>query len=447
MIKGLTNIELTPEFVAKLGCAYGTSLPKGSQVLVGRDPTLSSRMLKRSFLGGILSAGVNVRDLTMVALPVLRYKLRTFGEVGGVHFRQAVEDPAFTEIVFLDADGLDFSSSMGKNIERIFYKENFRRAHHTEPGGITELPQVIDFYREGFFRGVDQQLIRADSAKVVIDFNHSAAGQILPQILTDLGCEVIGLNTYLDEQRGAKSVDEKPNSLQQLSKIVVTLDARAGFWLDPTAEEVVLVDETGRVYSHAESLPLMTALMLKSGAKGAFAVPVSAPSVIEQITAENGCSVRRTKSSERSMIEAALSLEVVMAGSMGGRFAFPKFQAAFDGMFTIAKIIELSATAGMPLSGLRASLPHRTFLQGKVPCVWEKKGGVMRKMSEDSLEKEASFIDGIKVLLGEDWVLVLPDQYQPVIHVVAEAKEPKNAQKLLDEYMQKVDRWKKELPQ
>jgi mannose-1-phosphate guanylyltransferase/phosphomannomutase len=447
MIKGLSNIELTPEFVATLGCAYGTSLPKGSHVLVGRDATLTSRMLKRSFLGGILSAGVNVRDLRMISLPMLRYKLRTFGEVGGVQFRQSVEDPASTEIVFLDADGLDFSSSMGKNVERIFYKENFRRAHHMEPGGITELPQVVDFYREGFFRALDQQAIRAASPKVVIDFNHSPAGQILPQILTDLGCEVIGLNTYIDEQRGAKSLDERPNSLQQLAKIVVTLEARAGFWLDPTAEEMVLVDETGTIVPHEESLPLLMALMLKSGARGAFAVPVSAPSVIEQLAGENGCSVRRTKSAERSMIEAAISPEVVMAGSMGGRFAFPKFQAAFDGMFSIAKTIELSATAGVPLSRVMSEVPRRTFLQGKVPCVWEKKGGVMRKMSEDSLEREASFIDGIKVAFGQDWVLVLPDQYQPVVHVFAEAKEPKAAQKLLDQYMEKVEKWKKELPQ
>jgi mannose-1-phosphate guanylyltransferase/phosphomannomutase len=445
MIKGLANIELTPEFVAKLGCAYGTSLPKGSHVLVGRDSTLSSRMLKRSFLGGILSAGVNVRDLRMVSLPVLRYKLRTFGEVGGVQFRQSLEDPATTEIVFLDADGLDFSSAMGKNVERIFYKENFRRAHHQEPGGITELPQVVDFYREGFFRGLDSQVIRDRAPKVVIDFNHSAAGQILPQILNDLGVEVIGLNTYLDEQRGSKSADEKPHSLQQLSKIVVTLEACAGFWLDPAAEEVVLIDETGRVYLPEEMLSLLVALMLKSGARGAFAVPVSAPSIIEMLAQENGCSVRRTKSAERSMIETAISPEVIMAGTMGGRFAFPKFQAAFDGMFTIAKTIELAAGAGLPLSKVQGEVPRRTFLQGRVPCVWEKKGGIMRKMSEDSLEQEASFIDGIKVSFGQDWVLVLPDQYQPVVHVVAEAKEPKAAHKLLDEYMQKVERWKKEL--
>jgi mannose-1-phosphate guanylyltransferase / phosphomannomutase len=187
--------------------------------------------------------------------------------------------------------------------------------------------------------------------------------------------------------------------------------------------------------------------MLKSGARGAFAIPVSAPSVIEQLAAENGCSVRRTKSAERSMIETAISPEVMMAGTMGGRFAFPKFQAAFDGMFTIAKTIELSATAGVPLSKVLSDVPRRTFLQGRVPCVWEKKGGIMRKMSEDSLEQEARFIEGIKVSFGQDWVLVLPDQYQPVIHVVAEAKEPKAAHKLLDDYMQKVDKWKKELPQ
>jgi mannose-1-phosphate guanylyltransferase/phosphomannomutase len=69
----------------------------------------------------------------------------------------------------------------------------------------------------------------------------------------------------------------------------------------------------------------------------------------------------------------------------------------------------------------------------------------MRKMSEDSLDKEATFIDGIKVHFGEDWVLVLPDQYLPFVHIVAEAKDQQIAQRLLADYAKKVDRWKKEL--
>lgn len=445
IIRGLTNVELTPEFVAKLGCAYGTSLPKGSFVLAGRDAFLASRMLKRSFLGGILSAGVNVRDLKMIPLPVVRYKLKTFGEVGGVHFRQCLDDPALTEIVFLDNDGLDFSSAMGKNVERIFYKENFRRAHHMEPGGISELPQVMDFYREGFIRSINVELLKKRKFKVVVDFNHSPAGQLLPAIMNSMGIEVISLNAYVDEERGIKNAEEKPRSLTQLAKIVASLEAQAGFWLDPTVEEVILVDETGRIYNAAETLPLMVALQLKAGCKGAFAVPVSAPSVVELMASEKGCAVRRTKNTERAMIEETLSSEVIMAGSMDGRFAFPKFQSAFDGMYAIARAIELLATCGTSLSAIWGEIPRRAFLQGRANCAWEMKGGIMRKMSEDSLDCEASFIDGIKVHFGEDWVLVLPDQYQPYVHIVAEGKEPKGVQKLLSEYLAKVEKWKKEL--
>jgi mannose-1-phosphate guanylyltransferase/phosphomannomutase len=445
IIKGLTNVELTPEFVAKLGCAYGTSLPKGSFVLAGRDASLSSRMLKRSFLGGILSAGVNVRDLKMIPLPVLRYKLKTFGEVGGVHFRQSIDDPASTEIVFLDNDGLDFSSSMGKNVERIFFKENFRRAHHREPGGITELPQVVDFYREGFVRAIDQSAFKKGNFKVVIDFSHSPAGQLLPAILNDMGCEVISLNAYIDQERGIKKAEEKPKSLQQLAKIVASLEAHAGFWLDPSGEAMILVDGAGRVYDDTEALILMVSLVLKTGNKGVFVVPVSAPSAIELLSHQKRCKVRRTKNSERALIEAALSSEVILAASMDGRFAFPYFQSAFDGMFAIARTMELLAVLDAPLAGILKEAAHRAFLQARVTCPLEMKGGIMRKMSEDSLDKEATFIDGIKIHIGEDWVLLLPDQYEPNVQITAEAKELKVAQRLLEKYRKKMEKWKKEL--
>jgi mannose-1-phosphate guanylyltransferase/phosphomannomutase len=447
IIKGLTNVELTPEFVAKLGCAYGTSLSKGSFVLTARDASHSSRMLKRSFLGGILSAGVNVKDLKMLPLPIIRYKLKTFGEVGGVHFRQSVEDPTSTEIVFLDGDGLDFSSSMGKNVERIFFKENFRRAHHREPGGITELPQVADFYREGFVRAIDQSSLKKKNLKVVIDFNHSPAGQILPGILNDMGCEVVSLNAYIDEERGSKKAEEKPKSLQQLSKIVASLDAHVGFWLDPSVESMVLVDEAGKVYDDVQSLIIMTSLLLNSGRSGAVVVPVSAPSVIELLCREKECPVRRVKNSERAIIEASLAGDVIMAGTMDGRFSFPDFQTAFDGMFAIAKTMELLAEQSVSLSSVIADTPHRVFLRWKVACALEMKGGIMRRMSEDSTDRDASFIDGIRVNFGEEWVLVLPDQYQPNVQIVAEAKEQKSAQRLLDEYRIKVEAWKKELAQ
>ncbi|GFE62224.1 mannose-1-phosphate guanyltransferase [Geobacter sp. AOG2] len=445
IIKGLSNVELTPEFVAKLGCAYGTTLPKGSFVLGGRDCHLSSRMLKRCFVGGILSAGVNVRDMKMTPLPVLRYKLKTFGEVGGFYLRQAFDDPAALEIVFLDGDGLDFSSGMAKNVERIYYKENFRRAHHSEPGAISEINNVVEFYREGFLRAIDKEMVKKAAWTVVVDFNFSPASQILPLILNELGCNVIALNAYVDEGRGSKNAMDKQAGLEQLSKIVASLGAQAGFWLDPTAEAIALLDENGRILSGVELLSLATALFLRTGQKGVIAVPVQTPSTIEQVANQKRCQVTRTKSSDRAMLEAANSSEVILAGTIDGRFAFPRFQASFDGMFAIAKLVELGAASATPFSVALAETPSSSFLQTSVPCPWEMKGGIMRKMSEDSLDKEATFIDGIKVHFGDDWVLVLPDQHTPHAHIVAESKDPKTAQRLLSEYQKKVEGWKKEL--
>lgn len=445
IIRGLSNVELTPEFVAKLGCAYGTTLPKGSYVLGGRDTNLASRMLKRCFVGGILSAGVNVRDMKMTSLPMLRYKLKTFGEVGGFHFRQSPDDPAAMELVFLDGDGLDFSSGMAKNAERIFYKENFRRAHHSEPGAISDINNVADFYREGFLRAINKDVVKKAGWTVVVDFNFSPASQMLPQILNELGCNVIALNAYTDERQGTHTVKSRDAAHDQLSKIVSSLGAQAGFWLDPSAEAITLFDDTGRMLSGVELMTVTTQLVLARGQQGVISIPVQAPSTIEAMVAESGCQVNRSKSSDRAMLEAAGSSEVLLAATGDGRFVFPRFQVAFDGMYAIAKLVELGASRGISFSRLVADTPRQAYLQTTLPCAWEMKGGIMRKMSEDSLDKEATFIDGIKVHFNQDWALVLPDQYLPCVHIFAEAKEQKNAQKLLAEYQKKVEGWKKEL--
>ena len=73
-----------------------------------------------------------------------------------------------------------------------------------------------------------------------------------------------------------------------------------------------------------------------------------------------------------------------------------------------------------------------------LPCAWEMKGGIMRRMSEDSLEKEATFIDGIKVQSGEDWVLVLPDPEEAVTHVLAEAGNAAEARQVAQEYARRI---------
>lgn len=443
LVRGLTNVELTPEFTARLGAAYGSTLGKDACILAGRDAVRSSRMLKRAFVGGLLSTGVNVRDAKMVPLPVLRYKLTTFGEAGGVHFRQSPDDPAVTEVLFFTAEGMELGASSTKGIERIYYKENFRRAHYAEPGEISEIPQIYHFYREGFCRHLDTQTLRQTQPRVVVDLNHSPASNILPQLLGELGCEVVELNSQSSDY-GAKSRDTQ-YALDQLGRIVQALGAQAGFWLGPSGESLYLVDNMGTALSHLDSMGVLTALVCRSGAQGQIILPVAAPQSLQQLCHEYGMPLTRTRGDGRTLLEMAQKSATLLTATTDGRFAFPGFHCHFDALYAIPKILELSARCGQSLADIRLSLPRRSYLQNTLPCPWQCKGGIMRKMSEVSVELEADFTDGIKVSINGDWLLLLPDQYRPLVHLIADSASENRARQLLEQYTDKVRHWLQEL--
>ena len=445
VVRGMTNVEMTPEFSARLGAAYGSTLPKGSYVLAGRDAIRSSRMLKRSFVGGLLSAGVCVRDVKMISLPVLRYKLTTFGEVGGIHFRQSPEDPAATEILFCDTDGNEISSGTAKAMERIYFKENFRRAHHAEPGRIDELPQIYDFYRQGFLRHLDRDQLMKTAPKVVLDLNHSPAADLLPDLLSDLGFDVTELNSHVHEKTMDITADKIAAALDRLSRIVKTLAAAAGFWRGPSGEKLRMVTASGRVFSCRDALSTLTVLLCGAEAEGSLVVPVAAPQAVDSFARGKGLNVQRTRSDGHSLMEAAGNRHVRLVASMDDRFGFPGFQPHFDGLFAIAKIMELSARAGLSLDEAFAKLPGHTYHHLQLPCAWENKGGLMRRMSEDAVDQRASFTDGVRIDTERGWVLLLPDEYRPIAHIYVEAVDQADADALRDQYRSKVAGWLDEL--
>jgi len=269
----------------------------------------------------------------------------------------------------------------------------------------------------------------------------------LPQLLNDLGCEVIELNSHVEESKLGSTPEQIAKTRDQLSRIVVTLGAAAGFLLGPSGEKMNIIDETGEVLSDIEALSVLTALVCHAEGKGSLAVGVAAPLVVEDLARENGLTVRRTKSDGRSLVEAAKERQVQLAASMDGRFAFPAFQPNFDALFSVAKILELLTRTGLSLSALKQSTRRRGYRHQAIPCSFEYKGGIMRKMSEDSVDQDASFIDGVKVQFSDGWVLVLPDQHRPVTHIVTESTDPQRVEELSTSYRGKVEAWIQELKQ
>ncbi|MEB3294733.1 MAG: sugar phosphate nucleotidyltransferase, partial [Synechococcales bacterium] len=168
-VSGIANVDIIPEFAVKLGAAFGSTLPTGSQVTVSRDQRTVSWMVSRSLIAGLLSVGINIQNLEATAIPVARTVAPTLGVVGGIHVRVDPERSNYILIEFYDAKGINLSKGAEKKIEGAFFKEDFRRASIGEIGTVVQVNYALDIYSRGFETSLNLSTLKDSGAKVVID--------------------------------------------------------------------------------------------------------------------------------------------------------------------------------------------------------------------------------------------------------------------------------------
>jgi mannose-1-phosphate guanylyltransferase/phosphomannomutase len=423
-VTGLTNLELTPEVAARLGAAYGTLLPPASTILTARDAHPAARMLRRAFVGGVGSTGVNVVDLGMLPVPVMRHKLETFGEVGGVSFQQVLGARGMTSIRFFAEQGIDISTSFAKSVERVFMREEFRRAPHQEVGVIFEHPRLVDFYVESYLRALEVDAIRTRRFKLVVDNSHSAAVVVLPRLLAELGCDVVSLNAHTEGSHEALLDSEMTQAQQRLGTIVAALDSDLGVWLHPGAERLALVDRRGVLWRDMDLAALTIAAVAAAGLPPCeVALPVYSPGTFARTLTAAGHSARETLSAPRAMTEASHRRGVQLATAGEGDVIFPRFHHAPDALFAIGAILELLARADRSLEQLAEHVPAVPVARAAVACPMERKGEVMRRFVESVHGGKISFLEGVKVTTESGWVLLRPDRVAPRLHLHAEGAD------------------------
>ncbi len=438
-VTGQVNVDLTPEFATKLGAAFGATLPKGAVVTINRDPHRSPRMLKRGLISGLPSAGIHVRDLRSVPIPVARYITRKIGAAGGLHVRLSPHDSRVVDIKFMDARGLNLSKDAERNIERVFFREDFRRVYLDEIGLIEYQPDVIETYTTDFLSRLNIQAIQNAHFFIVVDYANAPTSLVLPNILRHLGVRVVELNAALDESKMSIPSQEFQQALQQLAAICASLGTNLGVRLDVGGEKIFLVDDRGRILPSGVATVAMAALALRAYGRGIIAVPVTVSRTIETVAAQYGGRVMRTKVDMHDVMEAATQEGVVMAADGADDFIFPQFQPAVDGMMALAKLLEFLVAQNVRLSEVAASLPPQYMAVRSVPCPWESKGTVMRLLHERYKEQREVQVDGVKINLGKDWVLVLPDPDQPLFRIYAESDSTTAAEELADKYAHIVE--------
>ncbi|HEX9191369.1 MAG TPA: sugar phosphate nucleotidyltransferase, partial [Candidatus Deferrimicrobiaceae bacterium] len=445
-VVGLANIEISPEFAAKLGAAYAATFGRKVVLSTSRDSHKVSRMINRAIMTGMLSVGVDVHDYGVTPLPVVRFLARSHrDERGGVHTRKSPFNPSFVDLKFFDDSGLDLPMGLEKNIENLFFREDFVRAEIDDTGGITFPVGGFDLYVDGFIKSVDAKAIAARNYNIVLDYSYGSSSVIFPRILGQLGVETVALNAILDPGRITRTQEEFDRGLHHLAAIARSLSADFGVMLDTGGEKVFLVDEKGDALPDATALQVVCLLACRQARQGVVGVPVTASRNIEKIAGRFGMDVVRTRTLARSLMETAAREGVAFAGDGSGGYVFPRFQPAFDGMFGIVKIMELLAAEGRTLSDVLREIPPTVILHRKVPCAWENKGSLMRMLTTHAKGKPSQFVDGVKIFEGEDWALIYPSQDEAYFHLVVESGDRPAAEALADHYANLFGTWGKML--
>lgn len=441
-VTGLANVEVSPEFASKLGAALGAAVGRRRTVVTSRDHHKASRMINRALMAGVLSVGVDVQDLGVAPIPVVRYQIPSLGLAAGTHVRKSPYDPELLDIKFFDRRGLDSSLDREKAVERFFFREDFARAPMEETGVLSFPHAGTERYQAGLLRQVDKEAIRKARLRMVLDYAYGSASAIFPAILGELGVEVVSLNAYLDETRITKTAEEFSRSLAQLSNIVRTLAADLGVLLDTGGEKVFIVDEKGEILSGDASLALMALLTMRVHPGGTVVVPVTASRVLEHLAADHGFTLHRSPSYPRALTEAALGERVVLVGEELGGFIFPAFQPAFDGLASVVKLLEMLARLEVRLNQLIRVLPESHLVRGEVPCPNERKGTVMRRLLEATKGQAVELVEGVRVRFGDAWVAAIPDPDRSCFQVVGESADREQARGLVESMKAQIAAWR-----
>lgn len=442
-VSGLVNVGVTPLVAVRLGMAYGTSMKRGSVVVTGRDSSRAARTMKRALVAGLNASGVTVHDLELVPMPLTRFTIQGEQAAGGISVRTSPGDPEVVEIRLFDSDGSDLSQADQRKVERVFFREDYRRAAHNKLGELEFPPRALEQYSAGLMDALDVGAIRARAPKVVVDYAFGASSLVGPSLMGRLGCDVLSVNAFTDEHRPVLVTEDLQRLLGHLTEHVRKSGSDLGVLLEPGGETAHLIDDKGRVVGPGRALLAFIKHEAELGA-AEVAVPVSCPSACDAVAGTAGAAVTRTPVALPALMSRATRSSVGFAGNDSGELIFPRFMAAPDGLMTFAKALELIALQGGCLSEIIDALPTSHVAVRDVRTPWQHKGAVMRHIATSAgagvgRRTNLVLIDGVKVVESPDkWALVIPYPDEPMCRVWAEGPTSTEAEELADRYAHAV---------
>ncbi len=418
-VRGTANsYPMTAEMALRLGAAAGryfrTDGRNRHQVVIGKDTRLSGYMLENALTAGLTSTGMNVLLLGPVPTPAVGFLTRSMRADLGIMISASHNPAEDNGIKFFGPDGFKLSDEAEAEIERLVagviepaQPRNIGRAKRIDDG----LGRYVEYAKTTFpARG------KLTDLKIVIDCANGAAYKAAPQVLWELGAEVIPVGVApngfnINEDCGSTHT-------RTAAEAVVAHGADLGISLDGDADRVMILDETGRVADGDQIMALLAGRWAEAGRLrgGALVATVMSNLGLERFLQARGLRLERTAVGDRYVVERMREGGFNLGGEQSGHIVMTDHATTGDGLVAGLQFLAAMAETGRKASELVRQfetvpqmLKNVRYEAGREPLTAEN---VRKVIGEAELR-----------LTGQGRLLIRKSGTEPLIRVMAECED------------------------
>ena len=419
-IRGIIGAGLTPAPALAFAQALGTYL-NGGRVVLSRDSRPSGGMLRHAVVAGLVASGCEVHDLGIAPTPTCGLAVRKLEAAGGLQITASHNPAPWNGLKLFGADGAVLSASKGQEIKTLFDAGNFRQAPYDQLGDLRGCNQAENWHRERVLQLIDVTRVRSRGYRVLLDANGGAGGPLGQALLESFQCRPVLRGQFADGDF-AHPPEPLAENLQSILPLVRDERAAVGFVLDPDADRLAIIDETGHYIGEELTLALAALCRLRQE-RGPVVINMSSSRVVEDIAKKFDVPCHRAAVGEANVVERMREVGAVLGGEGNGGVIDPRVGWVRDPFIGMGLVLQLMAETDKPLSALVAELPRYTIVKDKYTVSRDRLPRLNAALEQRWPKARANRVDGLRLDWADRWVHVRPSNTEPIVRVIAEAPD------------------------
>lgn len=423
-IRGVANKELTCALALKVGMAVAYTLGKGSKILVGKDPRISSNMLEAALLAGISSMGANAVSLGVVPTPAVAYLTLEEKADAGIMISASHNSFEFNGIKIFGNKGYKLPDEMEEKIEDLISRNIDDLLPEAEAiGKIEKCADAIEKYAKYIKNAV--KLPEKKEIKMLVDCSNGSSSFTAERIFGELGIKA----DFIFHSPDGININENCGSthIENLAEKVKEKSYDIAFAFDGDADRCLAVDELGNVIDGDFILGICADHMKKNGTlKGnALVGTIMSNMGLKKFCSENEISFEETNVGDRCVLERMTQKGYSLGGEQSGHIIFLENSTTGDGQLTALKLIEILLSSGKKASELRKIVKKYPQKSSAVKINFSQKGMFAKN------EEIKAYLEEVKKEIGNKGRIVVRESgTEPKIRVMTEHESEEAAEEI-----------------